>query len=231
MRTLVALALLSCAQAASAQIVPMPDPDNRRMQSVEWIEGQPVLLTILPGGSITVMLEAEQEIERITLAGGGETGVRVTPEGNAFVLMPPEDLSRADLTVETATRRYDFIARTQESALAGLVVQFRDPNDIPQQAAVSQPAGDRLYSYRFRGDAAVLPASVRDDAARTFIEYAPDQALPAVFAIGPTGEEEVVNGYMRDGVYVIDRVYQELVFRIDRERATARRNPAPDQAG
>ena len=30
---------------------------------------------------------------------------------------------------------------------------------------------------------------------------------------------------------VIDRVYQELVFRIDRERATARRNPVPDQAG
>ncbi len=28
-----------------------------------------------------------------------------------------------------------------------------------------------------------------------------------------------------------DRVYQELVFRIDRERATARRNSAPDLQG
>ena len=231
MRKLLALPLLLGAQAASAQIVPMPEPDSPRIQTVEWIEGQSVLLTILPGGSITVMLEPDQQIERITLDGTSDMAVRVTPEGNAFVLVPPDNLQREELTVETINREYRFIARLQESALAGLVVRFRDPGDGPPPAGVSRPAGDRLYSYRFRGDTAVQPVSVRDDAARTFIEYAPDQALPAVFAIGPTGEEEVVNGYMRDGVYVIDRVYQELVFRIDRERATARRNPVPDQAG
>jgi len=44
-----------------------------------------------------------------------------------------------------------------------------------------------------------------------------------VFGIGYNGEEEVVDGYMRDGVFTIDRVYGELVFRIDKKRARARR--------
>lgn len=68
------------------------------------------------------------------------------------------------------------------------------------------------------------PASVRDNGAKTVIEYAPGQSLPAVFAIGPTGDEEVVDGYMRDGLFVIDRVHEELVFRIDKAKATARRS-------
>jgi type IV secretion system protein VirB9 len=45
-----------------------------------------------------------------------------------------------------------------------------------------------------------------------------------VFAIGPTGDEQVVDGYMRDGLFVIDRVHEELVFRIDKAMATARRS-------
>ena len=65
------------------------------------------------------------------------------------------------------------------------------------------------------------------------IEYAPGQSLPAVFAIGPTGDEEVVDGYMRDGLFVIDRVHEELVFRIDKAKATARRHArtAPQDGG
>jgi type IV secretion system protein VirB9 len=46
-----------------------------------------------------------------------------------------------------------------------------------------------------------------------------------VFGIGFNGEEEVVDGYMRDGVFTIDRVYGELVFRIDKKRARAPQEP------
>ena len=47
--------------------------------------------------------------------------------------------------------------------------------------------------------------------------------MPAVFGIGPTGQEEVVNGHMRGSLFTIDRVYGELVFRIDKARAEAHR--------
>lgn len=88
----------------------------------------------------------------------------------------------------------------------------------------------QVASYRLRGDRSVRPLRVSDDGARTTIAFAPDQALPAVFAIGPTGEEIAVNGYMRTGEYVIDRVHERLVFRIDRDRATAERQAAREAA-
>lgn len=77
--------------------------------------------------------------------------------------------------------------------------------------------------WRIRGDRSIRPARIHDDGVRTYLEWRPDQSLPAVFAIGPTGAEEVVDGYMRAGVFVIDRVHSRLVFRIDRDRAVASR--------
>lgn len=56
-----------------------------------------------------------------------------------------------------------------------------------------------------------------------YLEWAEDQALPAVFAVNAQGEEEMVDGYMRQGIFTIDRVHNRLVFRIDKKRARAER--------
>ena len=85
------------------------------------------------------------------------------------------------------------------------------------------------WSYRLRGDDTVRPLRISDDGERTYITYHPEQALPAVFAIGQTGDEELVNGHMRGEQFVIDRVYAELVFRLDNERLRAQRNDSPDR--
>lgn len=90
------------------------------------------------------------------------------------------------------------------------------------------PVNTELWNYRLKGDRTVLPQSISDDGRQTHIRFAPKQSLPAIFAIGPTGNEEVVNGHMRNDVFVIDRVHAELVFRIDKDKATARRNDRPE---
>ena len=91
-------------------------------------------------------------------------------------------------------------------------------------------SSDETWGYRLRGDREVQPQDITDDGIRTRIIFAPEQSLPAIFAIGPTGDEQVVDGYMRDGIFVIDRVWEELVFRIDKEKATARRNREPESS-
>lgn len=230
-RRLAVLASLALAAPATAQLVPVPERDNMRLQHVAWQADQAVLLTVLPNASLTVMLPADERIERVTLGEAAPLEVRVTGDGNSFIAIPQGDISRTTLEVDTAQRRYAFILRTLDSPLAALMVRFDGVRDDAATTAIWQPEGGPLWSYRFRGDDAVRPQSIRDDAHRTFIEYAPDQALPAVFAVGPTGEEEVVNGYMRNGVFVIDRVYSELVFRMNEARARAMRNAQPDNAG
>lgn len=79
--------------------------------------------------------------------------------------------------------------------------------------------------YRITGDSSIRPAIVRDDGARMEIIWDRTQAIPAVIGVSDQGREEVVNGYMRDDVFVIDRVYTELLFRIDSAQAMARRYP------
>lgn len=77
--------------------------------------------------------------------------------------------------------------------------------------------------YRLTGAAELRPTQISDDGTHTYIVWAPEQALPAVFAISATGKEEIVDGYMRNDVFTIDRVHQQLVFRIDKQLARAKR--------
>ncbi|TCD04346.1 hypothetical protein EYB45_08915 [Erythrobacteraceae bacterium CFH 75059] len=111
------------------------------------------------------------------------------------------------------------------SGILGAPAPALDPFATAAMPLPPQPALPQARLYRLSGDGAVRPLRVTDDGVRTTVAFAPEQALPAVFAIGPTGEELVVNGYMRGDAYVIDRIHDQLVFRIDRARATARRLP------
>jgi type IV secretion system protein VirB9 len=81
--------------------------------------------------------------------------------------------------------------------------------------------GGRANQWRVKGDRSVRPLRIHDDGSRTYLEWGAEQSLPAVFAVGSTGSEEVVDGYMRDGVFVIDRMHHKLVFRIDKDKAIA----------
>lgn len=77
--------------------------------------------------------------------------------------------------------------------------------------------------YKLSGAVELRPARISDDGTHTYIVWAPDQALPAVFAVTALGAEEMVDGYMRNDVFTIDRVHPQLVFRIDKKLTRAKR--------
>lgn len=80
-----------------------------------------------------------------------------------------------------------------------------------------------VAAYRLSGEKSLRPARIGDDGAHMYLEWDEEQALPAVFALNALGEEEMVDGYMRSGIFTIDRVHRDLVFRIGKKRAQARR--------
>lgn len=224
--------VLALSAPLAAQVMPQPDSASPRLQTVRFAPDQPVVLTMLPDTPLTVMLEPGETITGVTPGVGDDFRVRVSSEANSFMILPTEDALTGALEISTQERSYRFALRVEQGYAAALLVRFVDEQALVQQAydvpADPQIPSSQTWLYRLRGDREVRPESLSDDGSKTRIAYAPGQALPAVFAIGPTGEEEVVNGYMRDGMFVIDRVYDELVFRIDREKATARRNDAPE---
>lgn len=81
-----------------------------------------------------------------------------------------------------------------------------------------------MTTYRLKGAALLRPIRIGDDGVHTYIQWSEDQPIPAVFALDPRGVEQIVDGYMRGELFTIDRVYPHLVFRIDKDKAEARRN-------
>jgi type IV secretion system protein VirB9 len=91
-------------------------------------------------------------------------------------------------------------------------------------AATAQSSGSQVdRRYRLSGDRALWPVEIGDDGIHTYIVWSEEQSLPAVFAINAIGREEMVDGYMRQGIFTIDRIYEKLVFRIDKKAAKAKR--------
>lgn len=200
------------------------------MQTIYYDASQPVVLTMLPETPLTVMLRPGETITSVTPDAGQNYRIRVSSDLSSFVVLPLLDAPEGTLDVVTGQRSYRFMLRVEEGYSAGLVVRFVDQTVMPDayQDTPPDPGPVQTWGYRLKGDTEVRPAGITDNGVTTQITYAPDQALPAVFAIGPTGDEEVVNGYMRGDLFVIDRVYEELVFRIDRDKATAQRNEKPE---
>ena len=80
-----------------------------------------------------------------------------------------------------------------------------------------------MTGYKLSGEKSLRPSRIGDDGVHTYIEWSEDQALPAVFAVNALGDEEMVDGYMRQDIFTIDRVHQRLVFRIGKKLAKAER--------
>lgn len=226
-RALAFLFLLTATPPAFAQVLPQPDPANPRLQKVAWAEGREVILTVLPQTGLTVLLEPGEEIRRVSLADDRALEVKVSAERDSFLVLPSANFSETGLLVQTGQRSYPFRVRTGTGLMAAYLVRFTfEGEQAEAETALMGPARE-ARAWSLKGDREVRPAAISDDGVRTTINFAPDQPLPAVLALGPTGEEEVVNGYMRDGVFVIDRVHDELVFRLDKARATARPQRLP----
>ncbi len=221
----------------AAEVVPTPDATNARIQTVRYNPNEEIALTALPMTGLTIVLEPGERIQQVWLDRENAFEARISAEQDGLILLPRIQNASAAMQIETDRRRYRFNLQTGTGLLAAYLVRLDFESVAPQAEqmapaayfATMMPAAES-WQYRLTGDKAVQPASISDDGVRTRIIFGPEQALPGIFAIGPGGEEQVVNGYMRDDVFVIDRVWEELVFRIDKEKAKARRNSKPDKS-
>lgn len=202
------------------------------MQSVRWEPGETVLLTMLPRSALTVLLEPGERIRSANVDDEGAWRVTVSSEEDSLQVEPRGAARRGSLSVSTDRREYRFGLRTDEGLTAAYLVEMQFGELRPATGGQTttpirpQLAPPRRSAWQLKGDRAVYPAAITDDGSKITIAFAPNQPLPAMFAIGATGQEEVVNGYMRGEVFVIDRMHEQLVFRIDRDQATARRTAA-----
>jgi type IV secretion system protein VirB9 len=220
----IALALAGAPLPASAQIRPQPGTGDSRIQSVEYDASQVVQIQAAPGYQVTLELGSDEQIENVAVGDSGAWQVTANRIGSRLFIKPIQSGVTTNMTVVTNVRTYAFELAPLfgPSPEMAYTIRFR----YPAAAAASASAEAELIiegRYRLSGERTLRPSRISDDGRHTYIEFPRDQAIPAIYAVDERGGESLVNGMMRDDLFVIDSVVPRLVFRIDQHVARATR--------
>ena len=220
MRPALAAALIALVPTPlAAQVQPQPGTGDPRIQTVLYDSDQVVRLQGTPGYQIDVEFASDEQIENVAV--GDSAAWQVTPNrrGDHLFVKPIMSGVTTNMTVVTSARVYLF--ELVPGGDVPFTVRFRYPTQ--SIAAADAPAGAIEGRYRLSGARTLRPSRIADDGTHTYIEWPSEHALPAVYAIDAQGQETLVNGGMREGLFVIDGVAPRLVFRIDQNVARADR--------
>ena len=210
--------LLLVGSPAWGQATPQTDP---RIRTVTYDANQVVRLQVPANFHVAVLFD--EQVENVALGNSDAWQVTLNGSGNALFIKPAGAGGPTNMTVITNARVYTFeltpaYGSTTEAAFT---VRFSNP---PATGGPSLSVGaPRLGRYQLSGSRSIRPVAVVDDGVRTLMEWGPAQSIPAVFAIDEQGTETLVEGHVRDGVYVVDAIYNTLMFRLDRQTARASR--------
>ncbi len=215
--------------SATAQVHPQPGGGDPRIQSVDYRPDQVVLVEVAPGYQVTIELAPDETVQSAAVGDSTSWQVSANKAGNRLFVKPLQANVTTNLTVFTDVRSYAFdLSGASGGGATPYTIRFRYAS-APLYAPTppQMPARERLY--KLSGARALRPTGIHDDGIHTYIEWAPDVPLPATYTIDEAGREVLANGNMRGGIYVLDTVAGQLVFRIDKETARADRLQPPKE--
>lgn len=223
MKAFVGLAVLAAATPAFAQVQPVPDRNDPRIGWLRYGPAETARLNVPVGNDATIILPPGETVTAINPPAPVDWQLDVRSNGQMVVTRPVRPGPDVAITFSTPVRSYRFVLSTTPSNPASLVVNVLGP--VRSAPATSPAANVPTTEWELKGNKELKPSAIYDDGMKTYIEWPPAAAIPAVLAVDGLGREEMVNGYMRGSVFVLDRVFDRLLFRIDSARAEARRRP------
>lgn len=221
-RGALALVALFTAATVGAQMVPPIVPTDPRLQSLDYRSGEVVRVEAAPGYLVTIELAPDERVQTVAVGDSASWQVSTNRRGDHLFVKPVQAGPPTNMTVVTDVRTYafDLTALPGPSPAMAYTMRFRYPRvTSPLPSAVAGMEG----RYKLSGARTLRPNAISDDGAKTYIRWAPDVALPAVFAVDAQNRETLANGNMREDFYVIDSISPRLVFRIDKQVARADR--------
>ncbi|MBL0915366.1 MAG: TrbG/VirB9 family P-type conjugative transfer protein [Sphingopyxis sp.] len=222
------LLLALAAAGASAQVRPQPSGGDPRMQVVDYRRDQVVEVGGAPGFQVLIALAPDERIQNVALGDSGAWQAVATQGGNMLFVRPTQDGVSTNMTVITSARFYAFDLVPIAYGSPPYEVRFNYPAESGAAAELGT-MGEPVGSYKLSGTSALWPTAIHDDGAKTYIDWPTDTPLPAAFIIDDYGRERLANGNMRVGLYVIDSVHRQLLFRIDNKTARAKRYVPKDK--
>lgn len=230
LRLLIAsIASLAMALPLAAEIAPAPTGGDPHIQSVEYDPHQVVALSVASGFALTVLFSPDERIETVTVGENSAWNIQVNNRADALVIKPVGFAPNTNLTVLSNQRAYNFTLSNANTGFGPQPFLVRFTYPVPESDKADQ-VPPVLAHYRFSGSRDLRPLEMWDDGAKTSIKWSEDSPLPAVYRDEGRKRLALLNGAMRDGAYVIEGIYERLVFIVGKTRTKAIRNhPGSDR--
>lgn len=221
----IAMLMLQMALPGMPPVQPMGPPGDPRLRTIEYQADQIVRLEVATGYQLSVEFAPDEKIETVAVGDSSAWLVTANQRGTHLFVKPASVGADSNMTVITDTRVYlfDLHALDSPGPNAPYTVRFTFTSTGAVPVVSTGDADEVEGEYRLSGDYRLYPSQMGDDGVHTYIIWPADVALPAMYTVDERGEERMVNGAMRDGIYVIDAVAPRLTFRIDKRTAYARR--------
>jgi len=213
------LILLLVAGPALAQTAEPADP---RIRTVAYDVDRVVRVQVPSGFHTAIIFGPDEQVDNVAIGDETAWDATLNEAGSVLFLKPLRASGATNMTVVTSVRVYAFELSSVygQSADAPFTLRFTYP---PVDDEVVGTGTARPGRYRLSGARSLHPAAISDDGRRTYVEWRPDQAIPAVFAVDARGTTTLVEGRMENGLYVIQGVHPGLEFHLDRRKGRATR--------
>lgn len=219
-----AMPLLLLAGAARADVVPSASPDDPRIGVIHMETGGAASLQAAAGTDLTLLLPRGETVQQVIVGDANVWHVLVPAARDAVVLSALRAASPTGLSIRGSRKSYELLLTATRAPARFYMVRLED--GAGPAKALPPPVEGQGATYRLSGSKELFPSAIRDDGRKIYLQWSASQPIPAVFALNRLGREEMIDGYMRDGIFTLDRIYDTLVFRIDKAQAHARRIPA-----
>jgi type IV secretion system protein VirB9 len=231
---------------AGAVETPRPGAADPRIKIVDYNPQQVVRLVGALRTATQVRFAPEETIQHVALGdtSGWEVAAEtnllfVKPSA----VRAPTNLIVTTTTTTGETRYYTFELSTRSGATRRgsrdtyFVVQFRYPAQAAARldATLSAEAralearivqlkldrgvleGPRNLAYQLQGSTAIAPSEITDNGRFTVLRFPGAQAIPAVYAVAPDGQETLVSFDIRGEFLVVHQTAPQLRLRRRRE--------------
>lgn len=211
-----------------ASVKPTASLNDAHYQTIKYNPEQVVQLMVAQGYQLSVSLAPGEQIDNIAI--GDSASWQVTPNQRGdfiFIKLLSSGISSTNLTVVTNARTYMFLltpAYGGENELPFLVKFEYQSSDGDN--GINLETNKRVSpakKYKLSGAKDLKPTIIYDDGLVTFIQFAPNQDIPAIYSIDDDDSENLLDGKIRDGKYVIDGINRRLLFRLGKKTAIATR--------
>lgn len=242
MRALV-LSLALVVPAAHALETPTSSPLDTRIRTANYHPQDVIALdTVLDVATHVVLQPGERYVTHVV--GDSDLYAVDVVQNNVFIKPVVPGAPTTNLMLVTDRRSYAFKLTLRGDKHATYRLELRYPEDERQslleraRAAVAEREFERPHAqwnlaYSMAGDLDIGPVNAWDDGVRTFLKFAGNRDLPAVYQVDASGNEALVNRTTEGAageILVLHRVNPRWTLRIG-DRALAIFNDAFDPHG